>query len=83
MSTLFETYYDSLGHEMHIGDPVMGKTRGYFIYGHIINFRKDKNGNEKYIIVPDLGYRSNTPVELKKHYTIGWKNVLLVTIKRK
>lgn len=83
MSTLFESYYDSLGHELHIGDPVMGKTCGYMIYGHITEFSRDKNGNEKYTIIPDIGYRSNKEVELKKHYKISWKNVFLVKVTKK
>lgn len=83
MSTLFESYYDSLGHEMHIGETVMGYTCGYYIYGHIVDMSMDKNGNEKYIIVPDIGYRSNKPVTLKKKYKIGWRNVYQITVKKK
>lgn len=79
MSTLFENYFDSLGHEVHIGSTVMGKTRGFFIYGHITEMTKDSNGNEKYTIVPDIGYKSEKEETLKKHYKISWKNVFLLT----
>ena len=83
MTDLFNTYYDSFGHEIHIGDPVMGETSNYFIYGHIINFEFDKNNNIKYVIKPDIGYKSNKPIILKSKYKINWKRVYLVTIKKK
>lgn len=83
MSTLFENFYDSLGHEMHIGDPVMGVTCGYRIYGHIVDMTKDKNENEKYVIIPDIGYKSNKEVVLKKRYKISWRNVYLVKVTKK
>jgi len=82
MSTLFENYYDCLGHELHIGDTVGGNTCGYIIYGHIVELNRDKNGNEKYTIIPDIGYRANSEVKLKKQYKIGWKNVYLITVKK-
>ena len=83
MSTLFENYYDSLGHEMHIGETVMGCTTGGRIYGHIIDMCMDAKGNEKYTIVPDIGCTNNLLPKLKKQYKITWRNVYLITVKKK
>lgn len=83
MSTLFENYYDSLGHELAIGSTVLGMTSGYTIYGHVIRFEKDKKGEDKIVIIPDIGYRTNKEIKLKKTYKIGWKNVYLIKIKKK
>lgn len=83
MSTLFENYYDSLGHEMHIGMTVMAHTSGGYIYGHIVNMVKDTKGNEKYTIVPDLGYSENLKDKLRKQYKINWRNVYQIEIKKK
>ena len=83
MSTLFENYYDSLGHEMHIGETVMGCTTGGRIYGHIVDMCMDAKGNEKYTIVPDIGCTNNLLPKLKKQYKITWQNVYLITVKKK
>jgi len=83
MSTLFENYYDSLGHELVLGSPVLAKTSGYLIYGHVIDFGKDKKGEDKIIIIPDIGYKSNEEIKLKKDYKINWKNVYLIKINKK
>ena len=83
MSTLFESYYDGLGHELVLGSTVMGMTSGYTIYGHVIGFDKDKKGEDKIIIIPDIGYRTNKEIKLKKTYKIGWKNVCLIKVGKK
>lgn len=83
MSTLFESYYDSLGHELVLGSTVLAKTSGYTIYGHVVNFNKDKKGEDKIVIIPDIGYRSNKEVKLKKDYKITWKNVYLIKVNKK
>ena len=83
MSTLFENYYDSIGHELSIGSTVLGITSGYRIYGHVIGFDKDKKGDDKIIIIPDIGYRSNKEIKLKKNYKISWKNVCLIKVRKK
>lgn len=82
MSTLFDIFYDSLGHEMEIGMPVMAYTCGGRIYGHIVDMYKDKNDNEKYVIIPDIAHSLNI-TNLKKKYKINWKNVFQITIKKK
>ena len=81
MSTLFETYYDSLGHEIFNGSPVLAKTSGIIIYGHIVDMTMDAKG-EKYTIIPDIGYRSNAKVVLKKKYKVNWKNVFLIKVNK-
>ena len=82
MSTLFETFYDSLMHEMHINEMIMGCTSGGIIYGHIIDMYKDNKGNDKFVIAPDIGYSNNLANKLKKRYTINWNNVYQIRIKR-
>lgn len=80
MSTLFESYYDCLGHELSIGSPVLGFTSGMKIYGHVINFLRDKKGNDKFEVVPDIGYKSDKEVKLKKSYKISYRNICLIKI---
>ena len=81
MSTLFETYYDGLGHEVYLGSPVMIKTTEMFIYGHVVDMKMDNKG-EKYTVIPDIGYKSNKDVQLKKKYKGNWKNIFLINIKK-
>lgn len=81
MSTLFDSYYDSLGHELHIGEYVMGVTSGGKIYGTIVEINLDSKGNEKYTIIPNIG--SNNISNLKKKYKIGYKNVYLINAHKK
>lgn len=83
MSTLFENFYDSLGHEMHVGETVMAETCGYFIYGHIKEMKKNSKGEDCYVITPDIGWRSNKPVTLKRQYTVNWIHVFQITVTKK
>ena len=80
MSTLFENYYDSLGHIIYIGSTVMCNTSGFRIYGHVTEMNIDKNGNEKYTVIPDIGYKSNKEIKLKKTYKVSWKNTYLINV---
>ena len=81
MSNLFETYYDSFGHELYIGSPVVARTSKGFIWGHVTNFYKDNKGNSKFEIIADIGRNKN--VAVKKSYKIIDKNVFLINIKKK
>lgn len=81
MSTLFETFTDAFCHELHLGSPVIGKTSKGLIYGHVVNFLKDKKGNDKYEIIPDIGYPKG--IVPKKSYKINANNVFLITIRKK
>ena len=83
MSTLFETYYDSVGHEMHIGDPVFIKVKGHFIFGSVANFYFDKNGNIKYVVTPSTKYLAVGIDDLKRSYKVSDRNIFLATIKKK
>lgn len=83
MSTLSETFYDSLGHEIHIGETVMAKTCGYLIYGHVKEMLKNSKGEDCYVIVPDIGYKANKPVILKKQYKINRNNVFQIIVIKK
>lgn len=80
MSTLFETYYDSFGHELTLGSLVTAKTPKGFIWGHVINFNKDKKGNTRFEIAADMGRNENIPV--KKSYKIKDVNVFLLKNKK-
>jgi len=81
MSNLFETYYDSFGHELSYGSPVAAKTPKGFIYGHVTNFYKDKKGDSRFEIIADIGRNKN--VVVKKSYKIKDINVFLINIKKK
>ena len=81
MSTLFESYYDNLGHEMQIGMTVLANTSGGRIYGHIIDMFHDNKGEGKFVVVPNVG--SYNIDKLKKSYKISWKNVYLIKVTKK
>lgn len=81
MSTLFESYYDGLGHEMQIGMTVMANTSGGRIYGHIIEMFHDNKGDDKFTIIPDIGYCNIN--KLRKTYKVNWKNVYLIKVIKK
>ena len=83
MSTLFDTYYDALGHEMHIGDPVFIKVKGHFIFGSVAKFDFDKSGNIKYVVIPSAKYLAVGIDDLKRSYKVSDKNIFLATIKKK
>ena len=83
MTTTKDVLYDSFCHEMHIGMTVMAHTSGGYIYGHIVDMVKDTKGNEKYMIVPDLGYSESLKDKLGKQYKINWRNVYQIEIKKK
>ena len=83
MSTLFETYYDALGHEMHIGDLVFIKVKGHFIVGSISKFDFDKNGNIKYVVTPSALYKANGIDDMRRTYKVSDRNIFLAVIKKK
>ena len=83
MSTLFETYYDSFGHEMHIGDPVFIKVKGSLIFGSVAKFDFDKKGNVKYIVIPSAKYKGAGIDDLKRSYKVSDRNIFLAVIKKK
>jgi hypothetical protein len=83
MSTLFDTYYDALGHEMHIGDICFIKVKGRFIFGSVVKFDFDKNGNIKYVVVPSAKYIAMGIDDLKRSYKVSDRNIFLAVIKKK
>lgn len=74
-------YFDSFCHELHIGSPVMCLVCDYRIFGHIIDMSKDNKGNEKYVVVLDIGYKSSHEIRLKRKYTVNWKRTFLINLK--
>jgi len=82
MSTLFDTYYDSLGHELHIGDPVFIRTGGHVIFGSLVKFDSDKKGNIKYNVVPSAKYKAVGIDNLKRSYKVSEINIFLAVIKK-
>lgn len=83
MSTLFDTYYDSFGHELHIGDPVFFKIKGHLIFGSVAKFDCDKNGNIKYIVIPSAKYLALGIDDLRRSYKVSDRNIFLAIIKKK
>ena len=83
MSTLFETFYDSFCHELHLGNPVFIKVKGQFIFGTVVNFDYDKSGNQKFIVVPSPKYKGAGIDDLKRSYKVSDKNIFLAIIKKK
>lgn len=82
MSTLFETYYDSFGHELHIGDNVMFKVKGQFIIGSVAKFVINKSGDVRFVVVPSSIYKTNPNYDLRRSYNVSDKNIYLVHIKK-
>lgn len=83
MSTLFDTYYDSIGHELHIGDPVFIRTGGRVIFGSLVKFDSDKKGNIKYNVVPSARYKAVGIDDLRRSYKVSEINIFLAVIKNK
>ena len=83
MSTLFETFYDSFCHELHLGDPVFIKVKGHFIFGTVVKFDYDKSGNQKFTVVPSAKYKGAGINDLKRSYKVSDKNIFLAVIKKK
>lgn len=84
MSTLFDSYYDSFGHELHIGDNVMFKVKDKLIVGSLAKFTTNKSGALRYTVVPSAIYKSHPEyADLKRSYNVTDKNIYLVYIKKK
>lgn len=81
MSTLFESYTDTFGHDLYIGSMVVAKTSKGYIYGHVTKFLKDKNNENICEIVPDLGHSPN--IRPKKSYKIREINIFTLNIIKK
>ena len=82
MSTLFDTYYDGLGHELQMGSPVFFRCAGKLLFGTLVKFGRNKNGELRYNIVPSVKYKENG-IELRRNYNVSDKNVFLAIIKKK
>ena len=83
MSTLFETYYDSFGHELQLGSPVFIKTGGHLIFGSVVKFLKNKSGEIRYSVVPSAKYKACGINDLRRSYNVSDRNIFLATIKKK
>lgn len=84
MSTLFDSYYDSFGHELHIGDNVMFKVKDRYIIGSLAKFGASKSGALRYTVVPSAIYKTYPEYEdLKRSYNVSDKNIYLIRIKKK
>lgn len=83
MSTLFDTYYDTFGHELTIGSPVGFRRNDHFIYGTVTEIIYDAKNEYKFVVIPNIGWRGPNIPELKKSYKISHKNIFLITIKTK
>ena len=84
MSTLFDSYYDALGHELHIGDSVMFKVSDKYLIGSIAKFGANKNGALRYTVVPSPIYKTSPDFDfLKRSYNVSDRNVFLVYIHKK
>ena len=82
MTTLFETYYDSFGHELQIGSPVFFRYAGHILFGTLVKFGRNKSGEIRYNIIPSVKYKENG-IELRRNYNVSVKNVFLAIIKKK
>lgn len=84
MSTLFDTYYDTFGNELHIGSPVGFKSKGFFIYGTVIEIVSDKKDGYKFIVVPNIGWSGQNEIEnIQKRYKVSHKRLFLINLNRK
>lgn len=82
MSTLFESYYDCLGHELSIGETVGWKSLGRFIFGTITEFVKTKTGDFKAVCIPNIGNTLLEGQKLRKKYSVNSNNIFKINIKK-
>ena len=82
MSTLFDTYYDSFGHELQLGSPVFFKCAGKVIFGTLVKFTRNKKGELRYNVIPSVKYLEQG-IELNRSYNVSEKNIFLAIIKKK
>lgn len=82
MSTLFDTYYDSFGHELRLGDIVLIRSCGQLIWGTLVKFDRNKKGDIRYNVIPSAKYLANG-IQLKRNYKVSEFNIFLGNIKKK
>ena len=83
MSTLFDTYYDTFGHELTIGSPVGFRRKDHFIYGTVTEIVVDTKNEYKFVVIPNIGWRGPDAPKLQNSYKISHKNIFLITVKTK
>lgn len=82
-STLFENYYDGLGHILYIGSTVKCNTSGHFIFGTVVDIIPKSDNKTMYKVIPNIGCSNALLPKLKKYYIISDKNIFLITVKKK
>ncbi len=82
MSTLFDTYYDSLGHELTFGSPVGFRKGQHFIYGIVTNIISDAKHDYKFIVTPSIGWKGPNEPKLQNRYTVSNKRIFKINVKK-
>ncbi len=83
MSTLFDNYYDCLGHELTYGSAV-GFTKGnHFIYGIVTDIVSDSKSGYKYIVIPSIGWKGPNEPKLQKRYVVSINRIFKINITKK
>ena len=80
MSTLFDSYYDCLGHELTYGSKVGFRKGNRFIYGTVVDIVSDAKSGYKFIVAPTIGYTGKEPIKLQAKYKVGNNRVFLINV---
>ena len=83
MSTLFDNYYDCLGHELTYGSAVGFRKGKHFIYGVIIDIVSDSKHDYKFIVVPSIGWKGPDEPKLQKRYTVSNMRIFKINLAKK
>ena len=80
MSTLFDSYYDCLGHELTYGSPVGFRKGSHFIYGIVSDIVSDSKHGYKFIVTPSIGWKGSNKPKLQNKYKVSNNKIFLVNI---
>ncbi len=75
MSTLFESYYDCLGHELTYGSTVGFNKGHHIIYGTVTDIIPDEKIGYKFIVIPNIGWRGPSEPKLQKSYKVSHNKI--------
>ena len=83
MSTLFDTYYDCLGHELTCGSTVGFKKGNHFIYGTVTDIVMDTKMDYKFIVIPNIGWSGPDEPKLQNKYKVNHTRIFQIICHRK
>lgn len=83
MSTLFESYYDCLGHELTYGSTVGFRKGSHFIYGIVSDIVSDPKHGYKFIVIPSIGWKGPNEPKLQNKYVVSNARIFKINVIKK